>query len=159
MKKTVFAGVMFVIGSALLASGACSARRPAAAQGVAAGISGVTAAWSVHLNGDIRWMEATPAGALLVSTDATLAGVDTERGQIMWQKPELGGLVEDAVRTVEGSLLMEADRAGLMMIFDPVTGAVVFDSRQLGLTQIVTRRVLPESGTLLVHGTRAGGPP
>ncbi|HKC40665.1 MAG TPA: PQQ-binding-like beta-propeller repeat protein, partial [Gemmatimonadales bacterium] len=41
----------------------------------------------------------------------------------------------------------------------PVTGAVVFDSRRLGLTQIVTRRVLPQSGTLLVHGRRAQGPP
>src|SRR3989449_3231709 len=38
------------------------------------------------------------------------------------------------------------------------TGAVLFDSRRPGLTQIVTRRVLPQSGTLLVHGRRATGP-
>src|SRR5437773_1913982 len=60
---------------------------------------------------------------------------------------------------VEGSLLMEAARAGLLLVFDPVTGAVVFDSRRLSLTQVVTRRVLPQSGTLLVHGRRASGPP
>src|SRR2546422_2391161 len=29
----------------------------------------------------------------------------------------------------------------------------------MGLAQIVTRRVLPQSGTLLVHGRRAAGPP
>src|SRR5256886_15004254 len=48
-----------------------------------------------------------------------------------------------------------------LLIFDPVTGSVVFDSRRLNLAQIVTRRVLPQSGTLLVHGRRApgGGPP
>src|SRR6266705_3707309 len=62
---------------------------------------------------------------------------------------------------VGGSLLMEAARPGLLLIFDPVTGSVVFDSRRLNLAQIVTRRVLPQSGTLLVHGRRAagGGPP
>src|SRR3989454_560755 len=59
---------------------------------------------------------------------------------------------------VEGSLLMEAARPGLLLIFDPVTGAVIFDSRRPGLAQIVTRRVLPQSGTLLVHGRRGAGP-
>src|SRR5439155_10825725 len=64
----------------------------------------------------------------------------------------------DGVRMVEGSLLMEATRPGLLVIFDPVTGAVVFDSHRLNLAQIVTRRVLPQSGTLLVHGRRLDGP-
>src|SRR2546430_2168910 len=53
---------------------------------------------------------------------------------------------------------MWAARPVLLVILDPVTGAVVFDSRRPGLTQIVTRRVLPQSGTLLVHGRRATGP-
>src|SRR5262249_33561772 len=43
--------------------------------------------------------------------------------------------------------------------FDPVTGTVLFDSRALSLTKVVTRRALPQSGTLLVHGQRASGPP
>src|SRR5437870_7604098 len=123
-----------------------------------AGASGATAAWTLKLNGDVRWQQVTPAGALLVSTDAALAGVDIDRGQVMWEKPELGGLPADSVRIIEGSLLVEAARPGLLVILDPVTGAVVFDSRRPGLTQIVTRRVLPQSGTLLVHGRRATGP-
>src|SRR5439155_19734417 len=105
-----------------------------------------------------RWQQVTPAGALLVSTDAALAGVDIDRGQVTWEKPELGGLPADSVRVIEGSLLVEAARPGLLVILDPVTGAVLFDSRRPGLTQIVTRRVLPQSGTLLVHGRRATGP-
>src|SRR2546428_3681414 len=122
-----------------------------------AGPTGTTAAWTLKLTGDVRWQQVTPAGALLVSTDAALAGVDIDRGQITWEKPELGGLPPDSVRMVEGSLLMEAARPGLLVILDPVTGAVVFDSRRPGLTQIVTRRVLPQSGTLLVHGRTASG--
>src|SRR5262245_26072860 len=120
---------------------------------------GSVPSWTLHFNGDLRWQQITPAGALLVSTDAGLAGVDIERGQIAWQKPELGGLPVDSVRMIEGSLLMEAAKPGLSMIFDPVTGTVLFDSRKLTLTKVVTRRVLPQSGTLLVHGQRASGPP
>ena len=131
----------------------------APAQTPAPAPSGATAAWTLKMKGDIRWQQVTPAGALLVSTDGALAGVDIERGQVTWEKPELGGLPADSVRMVEGSILMEAARPGLLLVFDPVTGAVVFDSRRLSLAQIVTRRVLPQSGTLLVHGRRAAGPP
>src|SRR5216117_3972389 len=118
--------------------------------------AGATAAWTLKLKGDIRWQQVTPAGALLVSTDEALSGGDIERGVVAWEKPELSGLPADSVRIVEGSLLMEAARPGLLLIFDPVTGAAVFDSRRPGLGQIVTRRVLPQSGTLLVHGRAAG---
>src|SRR5437899_2098026 len=118
--------------------------------------SGAPARCPLRMEGDIRWQQVTPAGVLLVSTDGSLAGVDIERGQVAWEKPELGGLPADSVRMVEGSLLMEAARPGLLVIFDPVTGAAVFDSRRPGLGQIVTRRVLPQSGTLLVHGRAAG---
>ncbi len=129
------------------------------APAVAPAPSGATPVWTLKMRGDIRWQQVTPAGALLVSTDAALAAVDVEHGQIAWEKPELGGLPADSVRMIEGSLLMEASRAGLLLVFDPVTGAVVFDSRRLNLAQVVTRRVLPQSGTLLVHGQRAAGPP
>jgi len=136
------------------ASPVASAARPAVHPTV-----GSVPSWTLHFTGDLRWQQITPAGALLVSTDAALAGVDIERGQIAWQKPELGSLPIDSVRMIEGSLLMEAAKPGLSLIFDPVTGTVLFDSRKLNLTQVVTRRVLPQSGTLLVHGRRASGPP
>ena len=122
--------------------------------------SGATAAWTLKTKGAIAWQQVTPAGALLVSTSGGgLAGVDMERGVVTWEKPELGGLPVDSVRSVDGSLLMEASRPGLLIVFDPVTGGVVFDSRRLSLTQVVTRRVLPQSGSLLVQGRRASGPP
>src|SRR5437879_2934541 len=121
--------------------------------------SGTTAAWTLRMKGDIRWQQVTPAGVLLVSTDGSASGVAVARGQVAWEKPELGGLPADSVRMVEGSLLMEAARPGLLVVFDPVTGTTVFDSRRLNLAQIVTRRALPQSGTLLVHGRRAAGPP
>src|SRR5216683_913366 len=142
MRRTIIASALLVPVSVLLSSEMFSAPRQPNAQATAPAPSGATAAWTLKVKGDIRWQQVTPVGALLVSTDTALAAVDTERGQVMWEKPELGGLQADGVRMVEGSLLMEAERPGLLLIFDPVTGAVVFDSRRLDLAQIVTRRVL-----------------
>src|SRR5256886_3153876 len=158
MKRTILAGVLLGPVSVLLSSGISSEPGQLNAQRAGPAASGATAAWTLKLKGDILWQQATPMGALLVSTDAALSAVDIERGQVTWEKPELGGLLADSVHMVEGSLLMEATRPGLLLIFDPVTGTVVFDSRRLNLAQIVTRRVLPQSGTLLVHGNRAAGP-
>jgi putative pyrroloquinoline-quinone binding quinoprotein len=118
-----------------------------------------TAAWTLKTKEDIRWQQVTPAGTLLISTDRALLGIDIDRGVALWEKPELGGLAPDSVRMVDGSILMEAARPGLLLVFDPVTGSDVFDSRRLGLAEIVTRRVLPQSGTILIHGRRPSGPP
>src|SRR5467141_1949938 len=159
MKRTILAGVLLGPISVLLSSGISSEPRELIAQGAAPAPSGATAAWTLKLKGDILWQQATPMGALLVSTDDALSAVDIERGQVTWEKPELGGLLADSVHMVEGSLLMEATRPGLTLVFDPVTVSVVLDSRRLDLAQVVTRRVLPQSGTLLVHGRRAAGPP
>src|SRR5437879_9644002 len=109
--------------------------------------SGATAAWTLKLKGDIRWQQVTPAGALLVSTDDALSGVEIERGVVAWEKPELGGLPADSVRIVEGSLLMEAARPGLLVIFDPVTGAAVFSSRRAGPGHMVPRPRARRGGT------------
>ncbi len=158
MKRSILANALLVPVSVLLSSGISFAQRQPNAQAVAPAPSGATAAWTLKVKGDIRWQQVTPMGALLVSTDAALAAVDIEGGQVTWEKPELGGLSADSVHMVEGSLLMEATRPGLLVIFDPASGTVVFDSRRLNLTQIVTRRVLPQSGTLLIHGRRADGP-
>jgi outer membrane protein assembly factor BamB len=157
MKSTILAWALLGPVSALLSSG-ISSEPQLHAQTAAPVPSGATAAWTLKVTGEIRWQQVTSMGALLVSTDAALTAVDIESGQVMWEKPELGGLPADSVHVVEGSLLMEATRPGLLQIFDPVTGAVVFDSRRLNLARVVTRRVLPQSGTLLVHGNRAAGP-
>jgi outer membrane protein assembly factor BamB len=130
----------------------------ARATSIAPSSSRSSPAWTLKLKQDFRWQQVTPSGTLLVSTDAALTGIDIDRGQVVWEKPELGGLPPDSVRMVEGSLLMEAARPGLLLIFDPVTGASVFDSRGLSLAEVVTRRVLPQTGTLLVHGRRTAGP-
>ena len=154
-RTLVLSAILAVVGT----SAPAQTVAPASARAVASPPSAqATAAWTLKIKGDIRWQQVTPSGTLLISSDAALMGVDIERGQVAWEKPELGGLTADSVRMVDGSLLMEAARPGLLLVFDPVTGAGVFDSRRLGLAEVVTRRVLPQTGTLLVHGKRPTGP-
>src|SRR5260370_34752226 len=148
MKRTTLACVLLVPVSVLLSS-AISSEPQLYAQTAARATSGATAAWTLKVRGEIRWQQVTPMGALLVSTDAALAAVDIEGGQVMWEKPELGGVPADSVHIVEGSLLIEATRPGLLQIFYPVTGAGGFCFPRLHLTRVGTRRVLPPSGTLL----------
>jgi outer membrane protein assembly factor BamB len=150
---------LLLLTFAVVAQAPAQTVAPASARAAAPHLDRATAAWTYKAKGEIRWQQMTPAGTLLLSTDAALTGIDTDRGQTLWEKPELGGLPADSVRIMDGSLLMEAARPGLLLMFDPVTGALVFDSRSLGLAEIVTRRVLPQSGTLLVHGRRTSGPP
>src|SRR5207253_7883985 len=130
MKRTMLAGLLLGPVSVLLSSGISSKPRQLNAQAVAPAPSGANAAWTLKVKGDIRWQQVTPMGALLVSTDAALAAVDIERGQVMWEKRELGGLPADSVRMIEGALLVEAARPGPLLIFDPVTGAVVVGARR-----------------------------
>jgi outer membrane protein assembly factor BamB len=152
---------LLLLGLIALVQGSAQAQTvtTVSARGAAGPPSGANPVWTLQLKQDILWQQVTPAGILLVSTQETLSGVDMERGHVVWDKPELGGLPVDSVRMVEGSILMEAARPGLLLIFDPVTGAVVFDSRGLGMGQVVTRRVLPQAGTILIHGRRPKGPP
>jgi len=84
-RGTLVPALVVMVHTAALAQTAAAPARPPA------GPSGASAAWTLKLKGDVRWQQVTPAGALLVSTDAALAGVDIERGQITWEKPSSVG--------------------------------------------------------------------
>ncbi len=156
------ARALMLLAITTVAAGSAQAQTvaPAASRaGNQPGVGKAALVWTLKTKQDIRWQQVTPAGTLLISTDGALIGVDIERGQPVWEKPELAGVSPDSVRAVDGSILMEAATRGLLQIFDPVTGTAVFDSRQLNLAEIITRRVLPQSGTILIHGRRTSGPP
>src|SRR2546425_13073127 len=85
-RTLVVPALVIVVHTAALAQTAAAPARPPA------GPTGTTAAWTLKLTGDVRWQQVTPAGALLVSPDAALAGGDIDRGQGMWEKADPGGV-------------------------------------------------------------------
>src|SRR5216683_250207 len=142
MRRTIIASALLVPVSVLLSSEMFSAPRQPNAQATAPAPSGATAAWTLKVKGDIRWQQVTPVGALLVSTDTALAAVDTERGQVMWEKPELGGLQADGVRMVEGSLPMETARPGLRSLRSTISR----QANSVGRTKRSSSRPSPRRG-------------
>src|SRR5258708_30092649 len=70
-RGTLVPALVVVVQAVALAQTAAAPARPPA------GPSGATAAWTLKLKGDVRWQQVTPAGALLVSTRAGLAGGGT----------------------------------------------------------------------------------
>src|SRR5260370_34998336 len=130
MKRTILACALLGPVSALLSSG-ISSESQLHAQTAAPVPSGATAAWTLKVRGEIRWQQVTPMGALLVSTDAALTAVDIESGQVMWEKPELGGVSAHSVHMGQAPLLMEAPRPAPLQLFDPATGPVAFHARAL----------------------------
>src|SRR2546430_8975624 len=117
MKRTILAGVLLGPVSVLLSSGISSEPRQLNAQRAAPAPSGATAAWTLKLKGDILWQQATPMGALLVSTHAALSAADIDRGQATWEKPELGALLADSFHMLEGTTLTEPTRPALPLTF------------------------------------------
>src|SRR5260370_32164949 len=105
MKRTTLACVLLVPVSVLLSS-AISSEPQLYAQTAAPATSGATAAWTLKVRGEIRWQQVTPMGALLVSTDAALAAVAIEGGQVMREKPEPGGVPADSGLKVSRPLLI-----------------------------------------------------
>src|SRR3989442_2500462 len=120
-RRTLLVPALVIVAhTAALAQTAAAPPRPSAVA------SGATAAWTLKLTGDVRWQQVTPAGALLVSTDAALAGGDIDRGQVLWEKADLGGVPTDNVRPVERFLLGEAARPRTPGIPPPVPRARPF---------------------------------
>src|SRR5256885_5584565 len=85
-RRTLVPALVIVAHTAALAQTAAAPARPPA------GPTGTTAAWTLKLTGDVRWQQVTPAGALLVSTDAALAGGEIDRGQGTWGKADPGAV-------------------------------------------------------------------
>jgi len=86
---------------------------PASTRAASAPVSGrATVAWTLKTRQDIRWQQVTAAGTWLISTDGALAGVDIDRGQVVWEKPELGGVPADSVRQ-SGALATKRFKASL----------------------------------------------
>ena len=132
---------------------------PASTRAATPALSGrATLAWTLKTREDIRWQQVTPSGTLLLSTDAALMGVDIERGQVAWERPELGGLSADSVRWSRDRSSWRRPARDCSLIFDPVTG-----TRSSTPVSSASRKSSPVAfchrpGRLLVHGRRSSGP-
>ena len=115
--------------------------------------------WEKELSSDILWQEVTALGNLIVSSGNQLAGVNTETGEITWSKQELAGLGRQAYKELPNSPFFTIDLGNSIMVLDQLSGDMVFDSRNAGISTIEDYFLLYNSDAILVTGEGTGGKP
>ena len=135
---------------------------PSAAAAAAAGAPPtLSPAWSLHLDGEVEWQRVAPLGQLLVKTTSALSAIDPERGRALWTHADLGGLAQDHYEEIAGTSLVAISDGATRprtVVLDTVDGRVVFDSAAAGVTQVLSRHLLPQSRALVLFGFRQGNP-
>ena len=115
--------------------------------------------WEKELPADILWQEVTALGNLIVSTGNQLTGIDTETGDLLWAKPDLGGLSHTAYNELPNSPFFTVTQGNSILAIDQLSGDLVFDSQKAGISTIEDYFLLYNSNTILVAGKDSGGDP
>ncbi len=114
-------------------------------------------AWTVN-TGPAQWMRITSAGALVVGTSEGLKGVDPATGQVSWTLAQLANVpaanYEAVARSPFVSIVPTNDPNGLL-ILEPFSGQVVFNSKEAGLSNIASKYFLYENNAIVLVGQKA----
>ncbi len=124
-------------------------------------IPSVGPTWTAKFEQPVRWQWAHPLGPLVVATPGSLHGVDPSTGKSRWSHTGLDEVVEDSFESIPGTALFVVSAGKLRdrtLVLDAADGHLVFDSRAAGISNILDRTVLFESGGLLILGQERDDP-
>lgn len=116
--------------------------------------------WEVSLPGKVKWIQVNDWGILITACENGLYGIDPRDGSKIWEVPSLTNIAEENYNTIpETPLVLIADKGGdaKTMIINGLTGVIVFDSEGEGIEKVVSRKVIPEVGGVLIAYSNAGG--
>ncbi len=127
--------------------------------------------WESTFQKNIKWQQLAPTGHLVVSTDASLIGIDPATGKEMWRREDLKGL-QDAteafknwleqfvpyspyalVRTFSGAK-KKFKHSGMhydINLIDILTGKTVWTTETMELKGLYRYVMLPKIGGILIY--------
>lgn len=108
--------------------------------------------WSTKLNEDLKWQKVTKNGTLLVSTENHLTVYDQETGDLTWSNPNLANFERDDIREMNKSPLLIADKGNDVIIFNPLDGKIVFNSKDSGISELSFQKFLYKSNNTFISG-------
>ena len=114
-------------------------------------------AWKAN-TGSVQWMRTTAAGALVVCTPEGLKGIDPATGQVAWTVTELANAPETGYAEVDRSpfiTVVPAGRPEDLVIVEPFTGTVAFNSEEAGISNITSRYFLYANNVIVLAGQKA----
>ncbi len=119
--------------------------------------------WTKNFPSKINWYKITDAGVLVVCTKDGLYGVNPSDGKEVWKDDDIENIKEDNYDPIEGTPYIVLAKKGLTKssnkIVDVVTGKVVANSRDLGLSALTKRIYLMKSNAVLFYGFGSTGKP
>ncbi|MCB0793306.1 MAG: PQQ-binding-like beta-propeller repeat protein [Flavobacteriales bacterium] len=114
-------------------------------------------AWSLD-TGPVNWIRTTAAGALIACTAKGLHGIDTEKGTLSWTIDELANApesgYEEIARTPFVNLIPD-QRPEDLLIVEPFSGKVVFNSEEAGISNIASKYFLYQNQVIVLVGQKA----
>ncbi len=113
--------------------------------------------WSKTLPEGVNWQMVTSLGNYVVGTSQGLAGIDPDKGEILWKNNKVGALAPDMIKQLGSSALLAISNGTNITILDPFSGAIKFDAREAGISEIRDQKVLYKANGILVSGRNAQG--
>lgn len=117
--------------------------------------------WEASLPGKVKWMQVNDWGILIASCETGLYGVNPQNGKKLWEVTGLGSVVtEDNYQVIEGTpLVLLASKSGdsQTIVINGLNGQVIFDSQKEGIETVVSRKLVPEFGGLMIAFTGEAG--
>ncbi len=113
--------------------------------------------WSKTIPEGIKWQKVTSLGNYVVGTSQGLAGIDPEKGEILWKNSKVGPLAPDMVAQLGSSALLTISNGTNITILDAFSGEIKFDARDAGISEIRDQKLLYKANGILVSGRNAQG--
>ena len=121
--------------------------------------SQVNELWQKDLKGDLLWQQVTSYGNYIVCTTADLSGVDPVTGEELWSNPKFANILNEQLEELSGSPMIIINENEDVSIIDPFSGDVKFNARNIGVSNLQTKRVLYHANGILVAGKSAAEEP
>jgi hypothetical protein len=116
--------------------------------------------WQKNFPSKINWYKVSDAGILLVATKDALYGLSPE-GQEVWKADDIENIKESNLDIIENTPYIVLVKSGLIKgnnkVVDVVTGKIVFNSGDNGLSNVIKRLYLPKSNKLVFYGGGKSG--
>lgn len=119
--------------------------------------------WTKDFQSKINWYKISDAGILVVATKDGLLGISPKDGSEIWKNEDIENIQETNYDPIEGTPYAALSKAGLTKsvnkIIDLVTGRVVANTADMGMSAVSKRIYLMKSNQVLFNGFGKTGKP
>jgi len=108
--------------------------------------------WTADLGSEIKWVESTPFGELMVATNDSLIGLNPSSGQPLWEWGDRQSLANVELSSLPGTPFYRIDYRNGIMVLDPNAGRIVFDSIDAGIDTLEETHFLYDRNAMIAIG-------